>query len=69
MKRNPEAKAAACSRKKERQDPARAAVNKEIGKGDCEHRQEEVTVQTWLLAVRKVWSLCVGMRPNEKDTL
>lgn len=46
MKRNPEAEAAACSRKKEGEGPARAAVNKEIGKGDCGQRQEEVTVQT-----------------------
>lgn len=34
MKRNPEAEAAACSRKKEGWSPARAGINKEIGKGD-----------------------------------
>lgn len=68
MNRNPKAEAAACSRKEGR-GPAREAINKEIGKGDCEPRQEEVTVQTWLLAVREVWPPCVGMRPNEKDTL
>lgn len=69
MNRNPKAEAAACSRKKEGRGPEREVVNKEIGKGDCEQRQEEVIVQTWLLAVREVWPLCMRMRPNKKDTL